>query len=258
MPDMAFDVAATSYDRFMGGWSGPLSGLFADFAGTTPGLRALDVGCGPGSLTTQLVGRLGADQVAACDPSAPFVEAARARHPGVEVRQASAEALPWPDASFDAALAQLVVHFMTDPVAGLREMGRVTRPGGVVAACVWDFGSGRAPLSLFWRAVLELDPSAHDESGLAGARAGDLERIFREAGLEAIEGDELTVSRSFAGFEDWWLPYLDGVGPAGSYVVGLDDEHRTALRERCRTLLPQGAFSLTAVAWATRGRTPAR
>jgi SAM-dependent methyltransferase len=254
MPAMAFDVAAASYDRFMGAWSGPLSTPFADFAGVTPGARALDVGCGPGSLTTVLVARLGADRVAAVDPSAPFVEAARARHPGVDVRQAAAEALPFPDAAFDAALAQLVVHFMTDPVAGLREMARVTTAGGVVAACVWDFGTGRAPLSVFWRAVLELDPAAHDESGLAGARAGDLQRLFREAGLGSIQGAELTVTRSFAGFDDWWEPYTHGVGPAGSYVSGLDDEHRAALRDRCRTLLPDGAFDLTAVGWAVRGR----
>ena len=154
-------------------------------------MRALDVGCGPGSLTTELVRRLGAEHVAAVDPSEPFVEAARARHPGVDVRLASAESLPWPDGSFDVALAQLVVHFMTDPVAGLREMARVTRPGGAVAACVWDFGSGRAPLSLFWRAVLELDPSAHDESDLAGARGGDLTRLFAAAGLLDVDETEL-------------------------------------------------------------------
>src|SRR6476661_783317 len=166
---MAFDVAATFYDRFMGGWSMLLSCPLADLAVVRQGMRALDVGCGPGSLTTELVRRLGPEHVAAVDPSEPFVEAARARHQGVDVRLASAEALPWADGTFDVALAQLVVHFMTDPVAGLREMARVTRPGGAIAACVWDFGSGRAPLSLFWRAVLELDPSARDESDLAGA-----------------------------------------------------------------------------------------
>jgi hypothetical protein len=171
---MTFNVAADSYDRFMGGWSGPLSAPFADFGGVRVGMRVLDVGCGPGSLTTELVGRVGADQVAAVDPSEPFVEAARARHPGVDVQRAAAESLPHSDGAFDAALAQLVVHFMTDPVAGLREMGRVVRPGGIVAACVWDHGAGRGPLSPFWRAVRELDATADDESQLAGARRGHL------------------------------------------------------------------------------------
>ena len=250
---MAFDVAAASYDRFMGAWSAPLSGPFADVAGVRPGMRVIDVGCGPGSLTAELVRRLGAERVAAVDPSEPFVEAARARHPGVDVRLASAEALPYPDGAFDAALAQLVVHFMTDPVAGLREMARLTAPGGSVAACVWDFGAGRAPLSLFWRAVLELDPSAADESGLAGARGGDLARLFEAAGLTDVDEAELTVSRGFDGFDDWWEPYTHGVGPAGSYVIGLDDAGRSELRERCRWMLPEGLFTLTAVAWTARG-----
>jgi SAM-dependent methyltransferase len=252
---MAFDVAASSYDRFMGAWSGPLSAPFADLADVRPDLRALDVGCGPGSLTTELVRRLGANRVAAVDPSEPFVAAARSRHPGVDVRLASAESLPWPNGSFDVALAQLVVHFMTDPVAGLQEMARVTRPGGAVAACVWDFGTGRAPLSLFWRAVLELDPTAHDESGLAGAHGGDLARLLEAAGLPDIVETELQVSRALGGFDDWWEPYTHGVGPAGSYVVGLDEARRAALRERCRSLLPHGPFTMAAVAWAAVGRT---
>ena len=147
---MNFDVAADTYDRYMGGWSRPLAPQMADLAGVHPGQRAIDVGCGPGSLTTELAGRLGPAAVAAVDPSPPFVAAARLRHPGVDVREAPAEALPFADDLFDAALAQLVVHFMADPVAGLREMARVTRLGGVVAACVWDFAGGRGPLGPFW------------------------------------------------------------------------------------------------------------
>ena len=253
---MAFDVAAAFYDRFMGGWSTPLSGLFADLAAVRHGMRALDVGSGPGSLTTELVRRLGSEHVAAVDPSEPFVEAARARHPGVDIRLSAAESLPWPEGFFDVALAQLVVHFMTDPVAGLREMARVTRPGGTVAACVWDFGSGRAPLSLFWRAVLELDPGAHDESDLNGARGGDLTRLFEAAGLLDVDETELQVTRSFDGFDDWWEPYTHGVSLAGTYVLGLDEAGRAALRERCRSMIPEGPFSMTAVAWAAVGRRP--
>src|SRR4030095_3810206 len=143
---MNFNVAAESYDRFMGAWSQPLSPQFADLARIRRGDRALDVGCGPGNLTTELVGRLGDEAVAAVDPSEPFVTAARVRHPDVDVRMASAEALPFPDRAFDAALAQLVVHFMTDPVAGLREMARVRRTGGTVGACVWEHARRDGPL----------------------------------------------------------------------------------------------------------------
>ena len=146
---MAFEVAADAYSAFMGRYSEPLAEVFVQWAGMEPGRHVLDVGCGPGALTARLVERLGASHVIAVDPSAAFVAAARRRCPGVVVQQAAAEHLPLPNGSVDAAVAQLVVHFMTDPVAGLTEMARVTRPGGVVAACVWDHASGRGPLSTF-------------------------------------------------------------------------------------------------------------
>lgn len=250
---MAFDVAAESYDRFMGAWSRPLAAPFADFAGVRDGMRVLDVGCGPGSLIAELAARLGPASVAAVDPSGSFVAAARERHPGVDVREASAESLPHPDGSFDAALAQLVVHFMADPVAGLREMTRVSKPGGVVAACVWDHAGDRGPVSLFWRAARDLDPAAPDESELAGARRGHLSELLDLAGLSHIVETELAVERAFAGFEDWWAPYTQGVGPAGAHVARLDPDARLELADRCRSLLPSGPFTLSAVAWAARG-----
>jgi len=169
------------------------------------------------------------------------------------VRLASAEALPFPDDSFDAAIAQLVVHFMVDPVAGLREMARVTRPGGVVAACVWDHAGGRGPLSLFWRAAIELDPSAHDESQLAGVRHGHLADLFRAAGLNRVESSEVTVTLEHPTFEEWWEPYTRGVGPAGAYVQRLDPKHRDQLRDRCREVLPDAPFMIDSIAWAARG-----
>jgi ubiquinone/menaquinone biosynthesis C-methylase UbiE len=247
---VSFEVAGAAYDRFMGRYSRPLAPQLADLAAVTSGQRVLDVGSGPGALTSELVERLGASAVVAVDPSAPFVEAVRERLPDVEVAQAPAEALPFADASFDAALAQLVVHFMRDPVAGLREMARVTRPGGVVAACVWDHAGGRTPLTVFWRAALELDPDAHDESDLAGAHEGALAELLRQAGLEDVEATEIEAPFVPASFEEWWDPFLLGVGPAGQYVAGLDEDARVALRERCRALLP-GAPA--AVAWAARG-----
>jgi ubiquinone/menaquinone biosynthesis C-methylase UbiE len=250
---MSFDVAADAYDRFMGRYSRLLSPAMADLAGVRAGQRALDVGCGPGALTAELVSRLGAAAVTAVDPSAPFVEAARARHPGVEVRRASAEDLPFEADAFDVSLAQLVVHFMTDPVVGLAEMRRVTRPGGVVAAGVWDFAGEQAPLSLFWRSARQLDPEVVDESHLAGARKGHLAELFEAAGLRNITESALEVRLEHASFEAWWEPYTGGVGPAGSYVATLESERQAELREICRALLPAGPFALTARAWAARG-----
>jgi ubiquinone/menaquinone biosynthesis C-methylase UbiE len=251
---MSFNVPAAAYDQFMGRYSRLLSPQLADLAGVRHGQSALDVGCGPGALTAELVRRLGPEAVAAVDPSEPFVAAVRARHPGVDVVQASAEQLPFPDDAFDAALAQLVVHFMTDPVAGLTEMARVTRGGGVIAACVWDHAGDQGPLSTFWKAARELDPTVNDESHLAGAREGHLAELFRAAGLQEIEATVVSSSLEHKTFQDWWEPFTGGVGPAGAHVASLDAERRVELRERCRSLLPAEPFVLTARAWAARGR----
>ena len=252
---MSFAVAADAYDRFMGRYSVPLAPAFADFAGVDAGERVIDVGSGPGALTTHLVDLLGPTAVTAVDPSESFVEAARERHPGVTVERASAEHLPFPDGAFDAALAQLVVHFLADPVAGLREMARVTRDDGVVAACVWDHvAGGQGPLRLYWDAVHELDPDVPDESGLAGAREGHMAELLDAAGLRDVEASSLTVRVEHASFEAWWEPYMLGVGPAGDYVAGLDAERRDALRERCREKLPPAPFTVDVRAWCARGR----
>ncbi len=239
----------------MGRYSVPLAPQLADLAGISSGQHVLDVGCGPGALTAELVRRLGSAAVSAVDPSEPFVAAVQERHPEVTVRRASAEHLPFPDQAFDAAMAQLVVHFMADPVAGLREMARVTRQGGVVAACVWDHGGGHGPLSLFWEAARELDPEVEDESHLAGTREGDLAELFQAAGLHEIEDIALSITVEHPTFEDWWEPFTLGVGPAGAYVAGLDPEGREQLRERCQERVPAPPFVLSARAWATRGRT---
>ena len=250
---MGFDVAAESYDRFMGRYSVLLAPAFVDFAGVAEGTRVLDVGSGPGALTAELVARLGADAVTAADPSPSFVEAARTRNPGVDVRQAPAEDMPFADGAFDASLAQLVVHFMNDPVGGLREMRRVTRDGGVVAACVWDHGGGQGPPSLFWAAAREVDSGVTGESELAGAREGHLTELFGEAGLRDVHETALQVSLEHPTFDEWWEPYTLGVGPAGSYVARQSAEQQEALRDACRRLLPEPPFVLTSRAWAARG-----
>jgi SAM-dependent methyltransferase len=247
---VSFEVSADAYLRFMGKYSEPLAVQFADLAGIGAGLRVLDVGCGPGALTAELVRRTGPDAVRAVEPSASFAAAARERLPGVDIQQASAEQLPFPDQTFDATLAQLVVHFMTDPVQGLREMGRVTRPGGVVGVCVWDHAGGRGPLATFWRAVRELDPAAKDESDLPGVRDGDLARLFAQAGLGEAQVSTLTVQIRQASFEVWWEPFTLGVGPAGAYVASLTPERRADLREQCRRLLPTDPIEISATTWA--------
>jgi SAM-dependent methyltransferase len=250
---VTFTVGADAYDRFMGRYSVPLAPQFADFAGVAAGQRVLDVGCGPGALTSELVSRLGPAAVSAVDPSEPFVAAARERHPGVSVQRAAAEHLPFADQTFDAALAQLVVHFMADPIVGLREMARVTHKHGVVAACVWDHGGGQGPLSVFWKAARELDPDVEDESQLAGAREGHLAQLFLAAGLHEVEDGALAVTVEHPSSEEWWEPFTRGVGPAGGFVARLDAKRQGRLRELCREMLPTAPFALTVRAWAARG-----
>jgi SAM-dependent methyltransferase len=251
---VSFDVSADAYGQFMGQYSEPLAVQFADLAGVGSGQRVLDVGCGPGALTAEMVRRTGADAVSAVDPSASFAAAVRERLPGVDVRRSPAERLPFPDRAFDATLAQLVLHFMADPVVGLREMGRVTRPGGVVSACVWDHAGGRGPLAAFWRAVRDLDPAADDESGLAGVREGHLAQLFAQAGLGRTQVTTLTVRVRRASFGQWWEPFTLGVGPAGSYVASLTPDRRAALREQCRHVLGGGPIEINATAWAASSR----
>jgi SAM-dependent methyltransferase len=250
---VSFNVSAEAYDRFMGMHSRLLAPQLVDLSRLGPGDRVLDVGCGPGALTTELVMRLGAESVAAVDPSESFVGAARARHPGIDVRRARAEAMPYGNGAFDAALAQLVVHLMADPAAGLREMARVTRPDGVVTACVWDFAGGRAPLSPFWRAALELDLTTRDESGLAGAREGQLVQLFASAGLRHIEDRVLVARARYSSFDEWWEPFGFGVGPAGAFFQTLDASQRARVRARCQELLTPAPFELVSFAWAARG-----
>jgi len=251
---MSFDVEAEAYARFMGRYSVPLSSEFIRLVDPQAGQRALDVGCGPGALTAPLIERLGAAGVCAIDPSESFVAAARARFPDVNVRHGAAEDLPFADGDFDLTLAQLVVHFMADPVVGLGEMSRVTRPGGLVAASVWDYGSDRAPISAFWRAVCQMDPSVTGESQLAGASQGQLVELFTAAGLRDVQQDLLTIRVGFTSFDEWWEPFTLGVGPAGVHVARLDAGQRDELKQRCASLLPSAPFEIKACAWAATGR----
>lgn len=249
------DVTAGDYDRFMGRFSAPLAVGFADFAGTAPPARALDVGCGTGALTRVLADRLGAGAVAAVDPAAGFVAAVRDRLPGVDVRLAAAEDLPFEDDAFDATLSELVVHFLSDPDAAFAEMVRVTRRGGVVAACVWDFEHDRAPTSAFLRAVRESVDRAPTPRR-PGTFRGDLATRLTAAGCRDVVDAELTVSEEVGDFDAWWEVHALGIGSTGRMLDGLDDAALERVRMRARELVGAGPITTVATAWAARGTAP--
>jgi SAM-dependent methyltransferase len=254
-----FKVAPESYDRFMGRYSVSLAGEFVTFAGVEPGMRALDVGCGPGALSAALVELVGAASVVGVDPSEPFAEACGARL-GIEVEVAPAETLPFADDEFDVALAQLVVNFMADAPAGVREMTRVTRPGGAVGACLWDYRGGMTMLRTFWDAAREVAP---ERAGAAAEATymgeGELAALWREVGLEDVRDGAINVAASYRDFDDLWQPFTLGVGPAGAFTASLEADAQAALRDalRARLGVGEGPFELTARAWAVRGAVPA-
>lgn len=252
-----FQGSGESYDRFMGRYSAPLAVAFSDALGIAPGHDVLDVGCGPGALTAELARRLGAEHVTAVDPSESFVDACRARHPDVEVSVGCAEELPYPDGRFDAALAQLVFHFVSEPEAAAREMGRVVRPGGLVAGSVWDIADGMTMLRVFWDSAKAIRPSAPDESVTSRfSREGEIARLFRAAGLAEVTDGALDVAVRYEDFDDFWAPFLNATGPAGAFVASLDEEGREQLRGEIRERLgsPDGPFTLPARAWYATGR----
>lgn len=255
-----FKLSGATYDSFMGRYSKSLAAPFADFAGVVQGQSALDVGCGPGALTGVLADRLGADQVVALDPSPMFVQECAERHPGVAVHLGRSEELPFDDDRFDVALAQLVFHFVSDPSAAAAAMRRVVRPGGTIAACVWDFSAGMQMLRHFWDATLDVDPGAPDEAGtLRFGGPGEISELFTQAGLDDVRETELTVSSTYESFDELWSGFLAGVGPAGAYCVSLPEDRRSIVRQSMFARLgePAGTFTLDATARASRGRVPA-
>ncbi len=256
-----FHGPAEAYDRFVGRYAPSLAEALADFAGVERGMSALDVGCGPGALTAVLAERLGPGNVRAAEPSEPFAAACRARVPGVEVAVAAAEALPFPDADFDASLSQLVVNFMADAEAGAREMARVTRPGGIVASCVWDYADGMTLLRAFWDAAREVEPTRASEDEavvMRWCREGDLAALWQGAGLEDVRSGALVARASYESFDALWAPLPTGVAPAGAFCASLDEDGRAALRDALRRRLGvgEGPFRLDARAWAVVGRRP--
>jgi ubiquinone/menaquinone biosynthesis C-methylase UbiE len=254
---VTFETSRKAYDAFMGRYADRLAPRLIAYAGVQPGERVLDVGCGPGSLTEALGELVGPENVAAVDPSEPFAAATADRVPAADVQVGAAESLPWPGDTFDLALSQLVVNFMSDADAGVAEMRRVVHPGGTVASCTWDYSGGMTMLRTFWDAALSLDSETPDEGRTMRYNDPDsLRELWLRAGLEAVETDALVVEATYRDFDDYWEPFTAGVGPAGAYTSSLDPGRRAALREECRRRLgdPDGGFTLSAKAWAVKGR----
>ena len=249
---------AVAYEGFMGRWSRRLAPLLVEFAKIGDGGRLLDVGCGTGSLTRTLLGRTHRAEIVGVDPVVPFVEYARSqmKDPRVSFEVWDAQALPYPDASFDGALSCLVFHFIPDAAKAAREVRRVVRPRGTVAACTWD-ARGLEMSALFWDVAVELDPAAEAKRRRPLSQPGQLTDLWRSAGFREVEERPLEITTDFASFEDYWGPQESGVGPTGAHVKTLDPAQRVALRSgleaRLRPFGAPGPFTLQAKALAVRG-----
>ncbi len=256
---MRFEAAVDAYDRSVGRYSREVAPRFAAFAGVNALQRGrvLDVGCGPGALTAWLAERVGAAAVSAVDPTERFVEACRERVPGADVRVASAEALPFRDATFEAALAQLVLTFVSDAPRAAAEMARVVRPGGVVATCAFE-ADGFGPARVFWEAARRLDPAAPDDATRPYRREADLVALWTGAGLRDVRTAAFGFEVPYDGLDDLCAMFEGGVGPTGAYFVKQPEDRRAALRDGVHALLgrPRAGFSLPATVVAVAGRRP--
>ena len=250
-----------AYERFMGRWSRRLAPLLVRFAGVRDGDTALDVGSGTGALTAALRAAAPSSRITAVDAAAPYVTFAERRHSGDRVRfeVGDAQQLRYPDATFDRTLSLLILNFIPDPGRAVDEMIRVTRPGGIIAAAVWDYGEGMEMLRRFWDEAVALNPGwdARDERHMPLCRKGELEALWREHRLRDVSDDTLTVETRFSSFDDYWAPFLEKQGPAGAYVAALSPPEREQLRLRLRARFLQdgadGPIALRARAWAVRG-----
>lgn len=237
----------------MGRYTLGLAPLLADAAQVEPGMRVVDVGCGPGGLTAELAARVGGERVAAIDPSAPFVAACRERVPGADVREGAGEALPWDDDAFDAALSCLVIGFMRDPARGVAEMRRVTRARGRVAVCFWHVPRHQM-LDLAARAITSVRPDADPHPPFVGVEQGEIRDLLEQAGMDVVADSEMTVAAPYDDFGDFWTSVSQGAGPIADAMATMTPEEVARAEAFARAELPAGAFSLTATAWYAVGR----
>jgi SAM-dependent methyltransferase len=256
--------AGDLYEPYVGRWSRRVADAFLTWIAVPPDADWADVGCGTGALSEAVFSTARPASIRGFDPSAGFLQFARRRlnRPTVTFAVADARSLPLVANSIDAAVAGLVINFVPDPPAGVREMTRVTRPGGTVAAYVWDYGDRMEFMRYFWDAAVALDPAAAalDEGRrFPLCRPEPLHELFDGAGLRDVETRAIDIATDFAGFDDFWSPFLGGQGPAPAYAMSLGEDRRDALRERIRSALPMrhdGSIHLVARAWAVRGRKP--
>lgn len=262
--EAAMFTASAGYEQFMGRWSRLLAREYIKFAGVRDGVRVLDVGTGTGALASTVEAMLPASEVVGIDPSPGFIDYARRSAKGQRstFEIGDAQALRFADATFEQTMALLVINFVPDHEKAISEMRRVTRPGGVVSACIWDYDAGMQMLRFFWDEVVALDPTmaSRDERNMKLSREGQLGAVWKKAGLVNVEEKPLLIEQNFVSFDDYWGPFLKGVGPGGAYVVSLGDSKRRDLEARMRKRLlgnrQDGAFSLPARAWCVRGRVP--
>jgi SAM-dependent methyltransferase len=251
------------YEEFMGRWSRRLAVPFVAFADVRDGERVLDVGSGTGALVEAVLATTNVDRVMGIDRSRTYVESARSRIAGDHAffEEGDAQHLRFATAEFDKTLSLLVMSFIPDQTKALTEMARVTRPGGTVAAAVWDYGQGMEMLRVFWDEAVSLDASieSRDERHLPLCRSGEMAALWRQQGLADVTEKPLVIDLPFASFDDFWLPFLKGQGPAGSYATSLSEGHRQRLRDRLRARLANhsdASFTLNARAWAVKGMVP--
>jgi SAM-dependent methyltransferase len=253
----------SSYEQYVGRWSRQVAPLFLSWLNIPAGRRWLDVGCGTGALCAAIVDRCSPSSVAGVEPSEGFLRTAKENLTDrVALHQGSATAIPLGDASVDVVVSGLVLNFVPDQRAALREMARVTGKGGAIAAYVWDYAGKMGLMRFFWDAAVELDPEATKlDEGVRFplCRPEALEKLFATSGLAEVEVKPIDIPTPFANFDDYWQPFLGGQGPAPAYAMSLDETARVRLQDRIRGRLPtaaNGSISLTARAWAARATVP--